>query len=202
MSTNTSNAPNVPNVPNPSNPSNNEKKTSIIIYIILLLFSFLFLSIGIFTIKKYNKYNTGTKAKVIDNDCKNIRTTNDISYKCNIKLEYYVKETQSNRTQIIQTSNVIYSVGESVSIRYNSSDSSQIILESDSNKLTGFIFAAIGGFILVILFLILIGVISPIQVSNSTTVYPSNSYQIYQTPEQRFASSFGMAMGSKIANRI
>ena len=191
-----------------TNSSNNEKKVSIFAHVILLIFSLISLLIGITIIKKYNTYDTETTAKVIETDCGNFRTKSGISYSCNIKLEYYVKEIQSNKTQIIQTSNVIYSVGDSLVIKYNSSNYSQIILQSDSNKLTGIIFSVIGGLILVVLFLILIGVISPIYVSNVIssspyyTPYSHRYYQTYLTPEQTFASSFGMAMGSKIANKI
>ena len=204
MNTNSSRTSNI----STTNPSNNEKKVSIFAHVILLIFSLISLLIGITIIKKYNAYNTQTTAKVIETDCGNFRTNSSISYSCNIKLEYYVKEIQSNKTQIIQTSNVIYSVGDSLVIKYNSSNYSQIILQSDSNKLTGFIFSLIGGLILVVLFLILIGVISPIYVSNVIssspyyTPYPYRHYQTYLTPEQTFASSFGMAMGSKIANKI
>ena len=203
MSTNSSIIANV------SNTSNNEKKTSIFAHVILLIFSLLSLSIGIIIIKQYNAYNTETTAKVIETDCGNFRTSSSISYSCNIKLEYYVKEIQSNKTQIIQTSNVMYSTGDLIAIRYNSSNYSQIILQSDSNKLKGFIFFVIGSLILIVLFLILIGVIPPIQVSNVISSspyyhshYPYQPYHAYLTPEQTFASSFGMAMGSKIANKI
>jgi len=194
-----------------ANTTTKEKQSSLFMYIILFIFSILFIVIGLSVVKKYNVYDTQINGKVIESNCSNILNYNrKFSYSCNVKLEYYVKELQTTRTQIIQTSNVIYSVGDNISLRYNSANSSDIILESDSNKLSGYIFAGIGIFLLVIIFLTMVGIISPLQtVSYSTPYITSTSgtnyykpYQTYLTPEQTFASSLGVALGSKIANKI
>jgi hypothetical protein len=186
----------------------NDNKTNIFAHVLLFIFGLLFLTIGISTIRYYNAYDTQASAKVLESQCDNFRTKSGLSYSCNLKLEYFVKELQTNKTQIVSTSNVIYSTGEMISIRYNSRNSSQIILESDSNKLTGFIFAGIGGFIMIILLLILLGFVSPIKTSSIVTTnyrdynYGNRPYQTYLTPEQTFASTLGMSLGSKIANKI
>lgn len=187
------------------------KQSNLFIYVILFIFSIIFILIGTSVIKKYNAYDTQSNAKVIESNCNNILNYNrSISYSCNLKLEYYVKELQKTKTQVIQTSNLFYSVGDNISIRYNSANSSQIILENDSNKLGGFIFAGIGTFLLIIIFLTMIGVITPLQAVSYSTPYVSSTsgsnyykpHDSYLTPEQSFASSLGVALGSKIANKI
>lgn len=185
----------------------NDGKTSIFAHVLLFIFGLLFMIIGMSTIKHYNSYDTQASAKVIETQCGNFRTKSGLSYSCNVKLEYFVKDLQTYKTQIVQTSNVMYSIGEMINIRYNSKNSSQIILESDSNKLTGFIFSGVGLFIMIILLLMLLGFVSPIKTSSIVTTnemnnYRNRPYNTYLTPEQTFASTLGMSLGSKIANKI
>ena len=188
-----------------SNTNNNTSTQSkLLLYIMYIIFSLIFFFVGFFIYKDMKQYDKLVNAKIIESDCDKIRgiNTNTI-YTCTLKVEYFVEKLNTKKIQIVTVKNAIYYSGEDIAIYYNSNNPSIIKLKSDRNILPAYIFMCIGIFIFILFILNLLGIINMTQgVINNTPYRTYVPYNSYLTPEQSLASSIGIAIGSKLANKI
>jgi hypothetical protein len=186
--------------------TNTNTQSNLFSYIMYIFISLIFFSIGFFIYKDIKQYDTLVNAKIIESDCDKIRGTNITTvYTCTLKVEYFVEKLNTKKIQIVTVKNAIYYNGEDIAIYYNSNNPSMIKLKSDKNILPAYIFMGIGIFVFILFILNLLGIIKISQVvrTNTNASYvPLYPYNNYLTPEQSFASSVGLAFGSKLANKI
>ena len=185
--------------------TNTSKQSNLFLYIIYIIFSIVFFSIGFYIFKDNKQYDTLVSAKIIDSNCDKIRGTNrSTTYTCTLKVEYFVDKLNTNKTQVITVKNALYYNGENIAIYYNSNNPSIIKPKSEKYTFFPYIFMGIGILIFTLFILTLLGILQPpVQVTSLNTPYYGYSYNYpYLTPEQTFASSVGLSLGSKLANKI
>jgi hypothetical protein len=181
-----------------------KKKTSILLYILLIFMSMMCFFIGVFLLIENNKYNKKVTAKVLQSNCeKDIRTSSQ--YKCELVIEYFVEKLNSNK-QVVVSSDVRYSAGDTITIHYNEDDPSNIKLQKKTNFVP-YITLMFGIIILLVFILTLIGVIKPIEVYRQPGYYGYSSYHgypgsYYLSPEQTFASGVGISLGNKLFSKL
>lgn len=194
---------NISNSANNSNTQSIKQEGNYSLYILYGFLFILFLSIGIFIVRYSNKYNKRATAKVIESNCDKIKLENK-EYTCTLKIEYFLN-SNTKAHQIIKSSNLMYNVGDDIVIYYKEDEPSDVRIKANSDYIIGYGLIVISILILLVCILSMMGVLKPIMVTkySNSPYYPNpHYYQNYMTPEQTFASSFGLSLGSRIANKI